>query len=137
MINVEGNLNFFEELKKQLSSNIDVVDGLDVSNNINDGKCLITNEKLTDGYVTLLCKHSFNYVPLYNDLVNHKKLLNLETQFLKTNEIRCPYCRTKQSILLPYYDMEGVKKIIGVNYIKKAGTFVGNCQYYELKKITF
>jgi hypothetical protein len=136
MINIEGNFDFYSELKKQLNSNIgkhDVVDNLEV-NNTSDGKCLITNENLTNGYVTLLCNHSFNYIPLYNDLVNHKKSLSLETQYLKTNEIRCPYCRNKQSVLIPYYDMVGVKKTIGVNYIKKAGTFVGKCNYNDLIK---
>jgi hypothetical protein len=140
MINIEGNFNFYEELKKQLNNKIDnnaeIIDNIGnnkIETDVNEDKCLITNEKLTQGYVTLLCNHSFNYVPLYNDLVNHKKSLSLETQFLKTNEIRCPYCRNKQSVLIPYYDMIGVKKTVGVNYIKKANTFVGNCNYNEVK----
>jgi hypothetical protein len=139
MINIEGNYNFYEELKKQLNNNTNndsevnhVIDNQLFKDNINDGKCLITNEKLTKGYVTLSCSHSFNYVPLYNDLVNHKKSLSLETQYLKSNEIRCPYCRNKQVGLLPYYECMGVKKTNGVNYIKKTGVFVGDCHYKEL-----
>jgi len=161
MFNVEDNLNFYEELKKQLEeskneivsnqiiiketiTNDTITNDKYIDNNESkdvvifeddqySGKCLITNEKLTKGYVTLLCNHSFNYIPLYNDLIHHKKSLNLETQVLKTNEIRCPYCRNKQSLLLPYYECMGVQKINGINYIKKVGTFVGECQYSELK----
>ena len=121
MIHVEGNINFYEELKKQLNdSENEIISTIDDTNNdvttsneiniintIQDdkyiGRCLITNEKLKEGYVTMLCNHSFNYIPLFNDLVHHKKTLYLETQMLKTNEIRCPYCRTKQSVLLQYY----------------------------------
>jgi len=164
MIHVEGNFNFYEELKKQLNDCnneiVSIVSG-DVENtNTNTPqntstpsitmtntktvnsqqedddikKCLITNEKLTEGYVTMLCNHSFNYIPLFNDLFHHKKMLYLETQMLKTNEIRCPYCRNKQSVLLPYYECMGVPKITGINYFKRVGTFVGNCEYEQLKK---
>jgi hypothetical protein len=162
MIQVEGNINFYEELKKQLNgSKNDIltittpnnndgtnpdnetdINNIDESNIINTiqndeyiGRCLITNEKLKEGYVTMLCNHSFNYIPLFNDLLHHKKTLYLETQMLKTNEIRCPYCRNKQSILLPYYECMGVPKISGINYFKRAGTFVGNCEYNELRNI--
>jgi hypothetical protein len=148
---IEDNINFYEELKKQLNEStnevvtilsettkeIDCVDKNEILESVQEdnflGRCLITNEKLKEGYVTLLCNHSFNYIPLYNDLLHHKKTLYLETQFLKTNEIRCPYCRNKQSILLPYYECMGVPKIIGVNYIKKVGSFIGNCGYDKLK----
>lgn len=150
MIQVEGNVNFYEELKKQLNDCnneiVSIVSG-DVENtssntktvNIQEEdddieKCLITNEKLKEGYVTLLCNHSFNYIPLFNDLFNHKKMLHLETQILKANEIRCPYCRNKQSVLLPYYECMGVPKVTGINYFKRVGTFVGNCEYERLKK---
>ena len=151
MIQVEGNINFYEELKKQLNTsknevistpndtnnNITISDEITVINTLQDddyiGRCLITNEKLKEGYVTMLCNHSFNYIPLFNDLLHHKKTLYLETQMLKSNEIRCPYCRNKQSVLLPYYECMGVPKISGINYIKRAGTFIGNCEYNELK----
>jgi hypothetical protein len=35
---------------------------------------------------------------------------------LKTNEIRCPYCRNKQTDMLPYYEDMGFEKINGVNF---------------------
>ena len=148
MIQVEGNINFYEELKKQLNDSKNEIIPIPISNETTDvntttvnttqddeyiGTCLITNEKLKEGYVTMLCNHSFNYIPLFNDLLHHKKTLYLETQMLKTNEIRCPYCRNKQSVLLPYYECMGVPKISGINYFKRVGTFVGNCEYHQLK----
>jgi hypothetical protein len=53
---------------------------------------------------------------------------------LSTNQIRCPYCRNKQNTLLPYYPLDGIKKIHGVNYIdeninKYNSSFVGKCCY--------
>jgi len=154
MIQVEGNINFYEELKKQLNnSKNEIITTLDntpettneitnettTTNTTQDdeyiGKCLITNEKLKEGYVTMLCNHSFNYIPLFNDLLHHKKTLYLETQMLKTNEIRCPYCRNKQAVLLPYYEFMGLPKISGINYFKRVGTFVGNCEYNELRNM--
>jgi hypothetical protein len=109
--NIEGGINFFDELYKSL----DVEDDLEDDNNL----CLITNNPLTEKYIELECKHKFNYIPLYNDLVNHKnKFNNLEATNgkLKLQEIRCPYCRNKQTNILPYYEEFGLKKINGVNY---------------------
>ena len=155
MIQVEGNINFYEELKKQLNNSKNEIititnetmnETMNETTNANANKnttqkdeyigtCLITNEKLKEGYVTMLCNHSFNYIPLFNDLLHHKKTLYLETQMLKSNEIRCPYCRNKQSVLLPYYEFMGLPKISGINYFKRVGTFVGNCYYEELRNM--
>ena len=109
--NIEGGIDFFSELYKSLDINED--------NNEHDNKCLITNEILTDKYIILDCNHKFNYIPIYNDLVNHKlKYNSLEglTGKLNLNEIRCPYCRQKQTKLLPYYEELGLKKVNGVNF---------------------
>jgi hypothetical protein len=90
-----------------------VTDSLDDKN-----RCLITNDVLTENHVVLQCGHKFNYLPLFKDLVNRKtKLAPLDSQNLKVNEIRCPYCREKESKLLPYYENMGVEKFHGVNYI--------------------
>lgn len=110
--NIEGGIDFFAELYKSL----------DIKENeekIDDNKCLITNEPLIDKYVVLICGHKFNYVPLYHDLVNHKNKFNLmEGQHtkLKLNEIRCPYCRKKQNVLLDYHEDLGLEKVKGVNF---------------------
>lgn len=106
---IEGNINFYEELYKSLD---------DEDNNQEDNLCLITNTPLTNYHISLDCGHKFNYEPLYNDVLNHKKKYNtMERCILKTFEIRCPYCRKVQKKLLPYYAELGLDKVHGVNYI--------------------
>lgn len=128
---VEGNIDFYSELYKSLD------EGETKENETETDLCLISNVPLTENYVTLECKHKFNYVPLFKDLVNRKsKLASMDTQNLKVNEIRCPYCRNKESNLLPYYENMGVDKVHGVNYIDESkivhiasSYFTGNCSY--------
>lgn len=109
--NIEGNIDFFDELYKSL----------DIDDNVEDDNlCLITNDKLTDNFVELQCGHKFNYIPLYNDIKNHKQKFNIlegHNSQLKSHEIRCPYCRNKQTNLLPYYEELGLPQLHGVNYI--------------------
>jgi len=109
---IEGNFDFYKELYESLD---------DSDNNIDEQSaqvCLITNTPLTKHFVELECKHAFNYVPLFKDLVNHKtKFSTLDTHRLKVNEIRCPYCRNKQGNVLPYIEELGLPKEHGVNWI--------------------
>lgn len=101
-------LDFYEELYKSLHENLPETD---------EDSCLITNLPLTDNFIKLECNHKFNYIPLYNDILNHKKTFNrLERRILKSNEIRCPYCRNIQTTLLPYHEMSNVKQVHGVNH---------------------
>jgi hypothetical protein len=109
---IEGDINFYDE----------------VNNNNHvfsfDNCCLISNETLTDKFVTMECGHKFNYIPLYNDLYNHKYCTNNMESFttkLSANAIRCPYCRCISKRLIPFYedlfickDVK-VRKIMGVN----------------------
>jgi hypothetical protein len=127
--NIEEGIDFYNELNKSLDIN---------NNHEGTNICLITNQLLTDKYVTLECGHKFNYVPLYNDLKNHKRKFNYMegcSGKLRTNEIRCPYCRSKQTNVLPYYEELGVEKINGVNFydenIKETygGGLSYKCQY--------
>ena len=122
---VEGGFNFYEELYKSLDDTIVDTPTIsdDTQNTTNDfnNVCLISNLPLTDNFVTLECKHKFNYMPLYNDLVNHKKKYNtMERKTLKCTEIRCPYCRNIQNKLLPYYDDMEISKVHGVNHINES-----------------
>jgi hypothetical protein len=113
--NIEGDIDFFSELYKSLDNEENNCK-TEEDNNL----CLITNQPLVDKFVTMDCGHKFNYSPLFNDLVNHKKKFNnMEgtSTHLKMNEIRCPYCRKKNTGLLPYYEELGLAKITGVNYI--------------------
>jgi hypothetical protein len=112
---IEGGIDFYEELYKSL-------DIEEISEKTEEDKnlCLITNQPLIDNFVTLDCKHKFNYIPLFLDLKNHKQKFNsLEgsSSRLHTDEIRCPYCRKKQKGVLPYYEELGLEKINGVNIL--------------------
>ena len=110
---IEGDIDFYAELYSSLD-NKDTTNQLDETNN---NVCLITDEPLETNSVTLTCNHKFNYVPLYKDLVNHKKKFNTmeSSGALKHGEIRCPYCRHKQQFVLPYYEELGLPKVSGVN----------------------
>lgn len=39
-----------------------------------DDRCLISYEKLDDTQITLQCNHSFNYLPLLNEITIQKKI---------------------------------------------------------------
>ena len=122
--NIEGNINFYEELYKSLDEE---------DNNNDDDICLITNEKLTDKFIKLNCGHKFNYIPLYNDLINYKfKYNNMESHHnkLKFNELRCPYCRNKQVGLLPYHNDLKIKMTHGINCIDEK-LISHNCKLYN------
>jgi hypothetical protein len=134
---IEGDVDFMKELKlvkSNLVNSIPNTKNSAESNNI----CLITNEPLTNYCVTLACAHRFNYLPLYFDILTHKKKSNtLESTMLSDIQIRCPYCRNIQSELLPYYNIPDVKKVHGVNWFnenfenKKQGEMIGVCEYKD------
>jgi len=108
----ENNINFFDELYKSLDTE-------EKEEENEDHICLITKQNLCDRFVKMNCGHKFNYLPLYNDILNHKKKFNtMESRngTLHNNEIRCPYCRNKQTGVLPYYEDLSLLKVNGVNY---------------------
>lgn len=111
---IEGNIDFFDELYNSLDE--------EENNNKTEEDnhlCLITNQPLIDRHIEMVCGHKFNYIPLYKDILNHKKKFNIleGSGRLKQNELRCPYCRNKQTGILPYYEDLGLEKVPGVNII--------------------
>ena len=132
--NIEGGIDFFSELYKSLDIE-ENNEKIEEDNNL----CLITNQPLVDKHVTLECGHKFNYIPLFNDIKNHKqKFNNLEgcNSKLKTNEIRCPYCRYKQNGVLPYYEDLNIIKINGVNFYDPSLNTTSNNNYPKCKYLT-
>jgi len=133
---IEGNIDFYNEI------NINDEDNNYNNNNLNyDNICLITNDPLVDKFVTMECGHKFNYIPLYNDLIKQKYFTNImEESKLKINEIRCPYCRSISTQLIPFYENfciikdVFIRKIIGVNnynFTENFEKFKGNTYYKE------
>lgn len=101
---VEGDINFFAELKKTIghaATDTTTTDIVTSPYNV----CLITNNALTEHHVTLPCNHTFNYIPLYNEVNIQKCVKNTaETSKLLINELKCPYCRKIHKTVLPYYE---------------------------------
>jgi hypothetical protein len=116
--------DFFKMLNNDSDSDSD--DGV---NGIID-RCLISRQELNEHKISLPCNHSFNYIPLYTEIVNQKKRVNLtETVRLRYNQIKCPYCRTIHNYLIPYIKMEGVSCIHGVNTPRKYVYYENTCEY--------
>jgi len=110
---IEDNINFYEELNKSLNDDTDTSTSEILT-------CLITNLPLEEDHITLNCNHKFNYDAIYHDILNHKTKYNImERHNLKTNEIRCPYCRAIHKELLPqrdnYTNVNGVNCIINIH----------------------
>jgi len=105
---------------------------LKIKKNENIQKCLISNEPLLhNNKITLLCKHSFNYNSLFKEIkIQKTRFNNLETQRLKKNQIKCPYCRTTQNGILPY--KIGDNKINYVNWPEKYAYKPYKCDYIFL-----
>ena len=91
--------NTFHKLLMQELSN----DSIDNFDNI----CLISNEPLEKDHITFTCKHKFNYIPIFNEIIRqkhhiiHRKYNNLEVQKLTKFQMKCPYCRKIQNGILP------------------------------------
>lgn len=127
--------DFFTKLKSMMSSGdtqcVVGGDGVDDSDNI----CLLTKEPLDDIHIVLNCGHKFNYVPLYKEVVIQKTSAGMTTNgyynscLLRTNELKCPYCRRVQDKLLPFLSYENVKKLRGVNAPESLCMKVRVCEY--------
>lgn len=85
-------------------------------------KCLISGVALDNTVVKLPCNHSFNYLPLVNDLIQFKRLHGCHY----TYTLRCPYCRTNIRGTLPYrpdisnLSYQGINKPVNNCYEKHA-----------------
>jgi hypothetical protein len=119
---IEGNLNFYDELYKSL----------DDSDDDETNMCQITGLPLIDKFVTLECNHCFNYEALYKEIVIQKyefKTYDINTLSNKDQQkfrnsgfnyfIKCPYCRSIQFTILPYYEELGLEKKYGINSLDK------------------
>ena len=125
---VEGDINFFAELKKTIGHG-EVASAPSVEN-----ACLITNNALIEHSVTLPCNHTFNYIPLYNEIKIQKCVKNTaETAKLLMNEIKCPYCRKIHKTVLPYYEdlCESCPILYGVNTLDLAHKVINCCNYVK------
>jgi hypothetical protein len=89
------------------------------ADNVDKKICYITNEDLTDTSVSLPCNHSFNYYPLYQEIIKQKCSIRNRMNHLSLWMIECPYCRQLHNGILPYKKLSGVRRIRGVNSPKE------------------
>ncbi len=106
------------------------INNLEIDETDEENICLITKEPLENNAIKLTCNHSFNYLPLYNEICNQKiEKKKIDCVQLFIHQFKCPYCRTIQNKLLPYFPIDNVKKIRGVNSPIKYSMFLSKCKY--------
>lgn len=114
----------------EIENNYDWKKDLLEENIITDGSyCLISDLPLINGYITLPCSHSFNYYPIFHDVIKQKKYNYLDNVKLKYNQLKCPYCRCLHNNILPYYKINNIKKIYGVNSPESVSFKFHECKY--------
>ena len=91
-----------------------------------------------------------NYINIFNDLLKEENSdnqdnqdnqdtlclidgLKLENNFIRLNEIKCPYCRKISNNLLPYFKYYNIEQIKGVNYPNNYSLKMNSCQYIDKK----
>lgn len=80
-----------------------------------DNFCYITQDMLKENSIKMQCGHTFNYIPLLNEVKKQKQMKNsYSTLRLRIHQIQCPYCRQIQDAILPL--VNNMEKIYGVNY---------------------
>jgi len=120
---IEGNVDFYGSLYSSLDYDSD-----QDKDNDQTPVCEISGQKLLANFVTLECKHAFNYDALYTEICKQKfDFLSYTTDFLSKKDIqkirdsnldyyiKCPYCRHIQFTVLPFYDDLLFQKKYGVN----------------------
>ena len=125
---------FYNELYKNISGDDKGCENIVVNTNVEKCKeeeeevCLISNEPLTENFITLQCGHKFNYDPLFNEVYQQKwKVQPNEVVKLQRYQIKCPYCRNIQTGILPKID--GYLLLRYVNSPKKYVMKFNKCKY--------
>jgi hypothetical protein len=115
------NINFWDYVYNNDVDNLD---------NVDTNTCLLTNETLISNYIELPCKHKFNYIALYNEIVQLTCNNNIYKKVnTNTYTIYCPYCRKNSNGLLPYIPSIISDKIKYVNYPYKYSIKHKRCSY--------
>jgi hypothetical protein len=108
---IEGDIDFYKQLNEILNDNTPNTE------NDNSTLCLISRQKLENSFINLPCNHSFNYIPLYNEIIQQKNTHSTyKRKNLSISQIKCPYCRTIHNSLIPYIPMQDVEQIRGINH---------------------
>ena len=113
-----------------IEDNIDFLNALNSTDDSEDiSKCLISNMPLENNYITLNCKHQFNYESLFEEIRNQKKINYMETKRVSHSQMKCPYCRTITNKILPYFASYNHQLIYGVNSPERYALSIYECEY--------
>jgi hypothetical protein len=126
---IEDNLDLYTEINNCIIDDDDPISNNQKNDEAFDNICLLTNMPLEENFITLSCGHKFNYMAIYTETCNQKKVNYLDIAPSRYNEIKCPYCRTSTKNLLPYYCRYNVNKIRGVNIPSKYSLKLHECEY--------
>lgn len=114
-------MNIYDLINQEDIDNMQI-DNLIETNDHNQSynQCLISDKTLDENHITLDCNHKFNYIPLFDEIKSQKFTKNyFDINKPLLHQIKCPYCRTITSKLLPYFSAIHDVKINGVNYNNK------------------
>lgn len=81
--------------------------------------CLISNEPLVKNYITLECGHSFNYESIYQEVYQQQVSKVMDNKYLKSNEIKCPYCRYITPYSLPYHKYYNMDRYMSIKKMQR------------------
>jgi hypothetical protein len=131
---LEGDIDFFAELQKSLLEEDD--------NDELELVCQITGLPLTDNHFKMKCGHVFNYDSLYTEICKQKfdfktytidSISHADLKILRSANfdyfIKCPYCRSVQTDLLPYYENLSFPKKYGINTTDTAFKVMDNINH--------
>lgn len=123
---IEDDLDFFQELRNYQEESQSPIKAV----------CMITGMPLDKYHVTLLCGHTFNYIPLFTEINKQKEKWScMNDDLTHEHTIQCPYCRNRQYELLPYYAELGLPRKKGINQslFSLEDTLIGTCKYIKKK----
>ena len=123
---ISDDIDFYSEISNLENTNNN-------NNNNNNNVCLLTGEPLVKNNIIFECGHSFNYIPLFNEILVQKKYNIYNTEKLDTYNIKCPYCRVVYNYILPYIPSIFKEKKYGVNHPEKYTMKLYKCSYTFLR----
>lgn len=128
---IEGDIDFYNSIKEfSLMNNLlkSKPNNETGTENENDTEnfCLISNEKLTEFYVTLPCGHKFNYMPLLKAVLENVKQ---QSKYKYKNFVKCPYCKKTYEKCLPYNPILEKKRYNKINSPNSLCMNVTKCNY--------
>ena len=129
---VEGNVDFFSELKQMSAGAGATTASPAASTAAATPRCLITDEPLRRDHITLQCGHKFNYIPLFKDVLFQKCSLlpkNLSSSIITMYTKDAP---ASTVTALPTYQTQN-PNVLSVMYNSSYNLETTKLQYNEMK----